>query len=155
MIILRRGSDHFPDGRIGQTWFISCLFFMKLRPQKWQVPVFLWMAACWERTIFKGDNDHQILFITFIHIGRTRSRPICKSFWKPAEVEERVVWQREGGGKGESGTSAPTRDPLERGSPALGYLFISVVLVRGSGEFIEDCDMWPFKLSIRCLHWIK
>ena len=38
--------NHFPEGRIGQTWFISCLFFMKLRPQKWQVPVFLWMAAC-------------------------------------------------------------------------------------------------------------
>ena len=26
-------------GFLGQTWFISCLFFMKLRPQKWQVPV--------------------------------------------------------------------------------------------------------------------
>ena len=28
-------------GLMGQTWFISCLFFMKLRPQKWQVPVLL------------------------------------------------------------------------------------------------------------------
>jgi hypothetical protein len=34
---------------MGQTWFISCLFFMKLRPQKWQVPVFL----CQYRLIVK------------------------------------------------------------------------------------------------------
>ena len=30
---------YLPVGLIGHTWFISCLFFMKLRPQKWQVPV--------------------------------------------------------------------------------------------------------------------
>ena len=29
-----RGLNHFPEGRMGHTWFISCLFFMKLRPQK-------------------------------------------------------------------------------------------------------------------------
>ena len=34
-------SIYFPMGLMGQTWFISCLFFMKLRPQKWQVPVLL------------------------------------------------------------------------------------------------------------------
>ena len=34
-------SVYFPMGLMGQTWFISCLFFMKLRPQKWQVPVLL------------------------------------------------------------------------------------------------------------------
>ena len=30
---------------MGQTWFISCLFFIKLRPQKWQVPVLRVTAA--------------------------------------------------------------------------------------------------------------
>ena len=30
---------YLPVGLMGHTWFISCLFFMKLRPQKWQVPV--------------------------------------------------------------------------------------------------------------------
>ena len=34
-------SVYCPVGLIGQTWFISCLFFMKLRPQKWQGPVLL------------------------------------------------------------------------------------------------------------------
>ena len=34
-------SVYFPMGLMGQTWFFSCLFFMKLRPQKWQVPVLL------------------------------------------------------------------------------------------------------------------
>ena len=32
---------YFPVGLIGQTWFINCLFFIKLLPQKWQVPVLL------------------------------------------------------------------------------------------------------------------
>ena len=40
-----REELHFPVGLIGQTWFISCLFFMKLRPQKWQVPVLRVTAA--------------------------------------------------------------------------------------------------------------
>lgn len=37
-----RSFQPFAGGLIGQTWFMSCLFFMKLRPQKWQVPVFLY-----------------------------------------------------------------------------------------------------------------
>ena len=37
-------SSYFPACLMGHTWFISCLFFMKLLPQKWQVPVFLVMV---------------------------------------------------------------------------------------------------------------
>lgn len=36
--------NYLAVGLMGHTWFISCLFFMKLRPQKWQVPVLLVMV---------------------------------------------------------------------------------------------------------------
>ena len=59
----QKRTNYFAVGLIGQTWFISCLFFMKLRPQKWEVPVLLVMAPALgpELWLSRADEPEAVL----------------------------------------------------------------------------------------------
>ena len=62
-------NDYFP-GRMGHTWFINCLFFMKDRPQKWHVPVLRVIPEDAELDWLEIDNELDFLKMFSLDFGQ-------------------------------------------------------------------------------------